>query len=268
MVVTLAELTRDLEVASAQVAVASVRGDASAEADPEGLFHQLLGLGLHEAAIRLAEAVYTGTMRSRAIERTFASLAARCVQLQHREGKQALTNQPAGFSSGGASLTPADPVTQAVAAAAWNVLRVLFDRCWQSGLYCSLHEVTIEGILAADPKFQVPAWLLESLLSADGSPSPASGAQVAGALRIYLQFGRLDDAATLSIRFLQRSAQPSSTSNQPGRACLPYGLLQELLTRLGHAPGLEGQRSTLLAVFDAANRHATQQNGVIERIYA
>ena len=98
--------------------------------------------GLHEAAIRLVEVVYTGTMRSRAIERTFVSLAARCVQLQHRQGRQALADQPAGSASGGASFAAADPVTQAAAAAAWNELRVLFDRCvpwrWAAPWRCAV----------------------------------------------------------------------------------------------------------------------------------
>ncbi|GAB4820336.1 hypothetical protein N2152v2_007382 [Parachlorella kessleri] len=105
-ILTLKQLRQEYAVARAHAVVAAaIPGGEATSSQPDNVFSQLLALGLHEAAISLAESIYTGTRLTRALEQAFASQAAYCTRLQLQSGAAtgALVATSAAAAAGGTS---------------------------------------------------------------------------------------------------------------------------------------------------------------------
>lgn len=288
-------------------------------------------VGLHDEALALADVVYIGTKLAWATEQIVAGLATRCLLLQ---GRCALAANPAqrrtasaavlaaggdaemGEAEGvnamdtgataadGLALDASHPVLAesvagraAAAKASWTQLEGHLKRYEAAAPRgYRLRLVAAEAILAQEPRFCLPPWLLApfvppralppaSVLGQSGvagaSTTPAStqpeqaafhAADYGALVRLYMRHHRLHDAAKVATRHLEVVTQsvPSVALPKTGAVCYPHALLQELLVQMEGAADAATQRlRTELAELVGQERAAAEkQTDVIARIYA
>ncbi|KAL4420612.1 hypothetical protein ABPG75_010268 [Micractinium tetrahymenae] len=281
-------------------------GESLRGGDAEDVFAQLLALGLHDDAFQLAEAAFVGTQLTRALERAFASLAAACVRQQVERGRAAAGGAgAAGASSADAMLARAgsddmdteDAIAGAAAGGAaaegpaagaarangggavadWRRLKSWLARHEGGSHRFRLRLVILDAILRTEPSFMLPPWLMAALRpaapSAPGAAAAApssSSADLAGALRVLMQHGRLADGASLAAAHLQAvlHSVPSVSMARTSQVYFPQALLDELLAQLGAQPGLAAERRRVADLCSRVRGAAAKQTPVIQQLFA
>lgn len=101
--------------------------------------------------------------------------------------------------------------------------------------------------------------------------SATSGsADLAGALRVLMQHGRLADAASLAAAHLQAALHsvPSVSMARTSQVCFPQALLDQLLAQLGAQPGLAAEQQRVADLCGRLRGAAAKQTAVIQQLYA
>ncbi|BDA47676.1 probable nuclear pore complex protein Nup160 at C-terminar half [Coccomyxa sp. Obi] len=277
--VTPESLRKELALARAISLAAKSGSESAGAADrPADVLQLLLAKMQFEAAVRLAEALYSGAELAKWLEKIVTSLAAACVRLQLQEN-QAI---PGGSHTDAAGLPShfststgdggADGEAQASAASAWGVLRRFLEGGPGGGPSAArLRAAAADAILAAQPRFCLPAWLLHLFQEGDPSKGMAgSAADPAALLRIYIKRGRLEDAASLALTHLHAwQTQVVDVERQRhGGVWFPHDLLGDLLARLGSPGAPPGAARLRLQLQEALHAHyssALQQSDILEQ---
>lgn len=253
-ILPMSSLEKELAKATALKAISerlpAVGGVISQKADD--VLQQLMSLGLFDEAFSMAEHVYEGSKLTRAFEKIAACLASHCVVLQK------------DWATRGSD-----------AAVAWQLLRKILEIL--ENRYPAntrqLRLVAIEAILATEPEFGVPHWLLEPYLRARG-PAELSGAlpDVPGLLRLFMKHSRYEDATDVVCKQLETVVVrnvPSIAFSKMTSVYFPAQLLNLLLGRLEQVEGEEVRRAAerLRRLMNEERVLSSRQTDVISQVY-
>lgn len=171
--------------------------------------------------------------------------------------------------------------------ASWQRLRKHLERYQQCGTECigyRLYVVAVEHILRVHQCICPPPWLLSpffpapavgplataAALHASAGDGSATGhesgrtatvrADIAGVLRVYMQYGRAEEAARLAVRYLRPYVEtvPSMVFGKPAAVCLPHALLEELQSRLPSDVAVAQELSVMIGSLEQALMRQTE----------
>ena len=207
-----------------------------------------------EAAIAAATAEEAAAAAAAATDGTYGGTHVSATA-SSRGGSSAL-------SSGGGLLGSDAAAAEASPPAAWAALRAFLERHDTPERNFRPAEAAARAILATGAGLRLPQWLTAKFTSGRGTPGSSGmarrGANPTALLTVYLQHGRLEEAARLALAELRSYAASASAISRTrlSSSWFPEPLLRHACDRLLEVGALDGLRVELEGALDEHRRRA------------
>ncbi|XAR49206.1 hypothetical protein NMG60_11032316 [Bertholletia excelsa] len=205
------------------------------------LVELLVQADLYDMAFTVILKFWKGTALKRELERVFSAISMKCCP--NRVGPPFVGNNVTSHtllltsSKDEASLDVYPPLYQSKGSTHWETLELYLEK--YKGFHPRLPVIVAETLLCADPRIELPLWLVQMFKNVKrGSTLGMAGSEAnpASLFQLYVDYGRFVEATNLLIEYMESFSSMRPTDiirrKKPSAVWFPYTTIERLWRQL------------------------------------